>query len=192
MKKWVLGNLGYFALYISLEISSIATLTANALPSQQPTHICERGLNLIRERESLRLRAYPDPGTKRDPWTIGYGHTGSDVRSGMHITAQEAERLLRMDVAKVEKGILRLVKVPLTQGQFSALVSFAFNCGLDEDEDKIAEGLGDSTLLAKLNRGDYIGAAEEFPKWNKANGRVLKGLVKRRKLEQELFLSKGS
>lgn len=121
-------------------------------------------------------------------WTIGWGHT-KGVRMGQHATLAQCEQWLLEDCAEAERGVNLLVKVPLTQNQFDALVSFAFNVGTDIDDDTIAEGLGDSTLLRKLNAGDYAGAAKEFPKWNKSKGRVLNGLVLRRQDEQALFMT---
>ena len=88
-------------------------------------------------------------------------------------------------------GVNSLIKVPATQGQFDALVSFAYNVGLDIDEDTLAEGLGDSTLLRKFNAKDYAGCAAEFPKWNKAGGVVLNGLTKRRAGERAMFEGKA-
>lgn len=140
----------------------------------------------IQSHEALRLTAYTCPA---GIWTIGWGHTGEDVYAGLTITRETAEALFDADLAVFEAGVTRLVEVPVSQPQFDALVSFAFNCGLDEDADDIAEGLGDSTLLRKLNAGDYDGAALEFPKWRRGGGRVLPGLVRRRAEEQALFLS---
>lgn len=121
-------------------------------------------------------------------WTIGWGHT-KGVYMGQHATPQQCDQFLLDDLRETEAGVNRLVRVPITQNQFDALCSFAFNCGLDIDADTIAEGLGDSTLLRKLNAGDYTGAANEFPKWNKAGGVILNGLVMRRADEKALFLT---
>lgn len=138
------------------------------------------GINLICGFEGLRLKAYDD-GV--GVWTIGYGTTiinGVKVKKGDTCTESQAEQYLRNDLVVFENAINRLVKVPLNQNQFDALASFTYNLG---------EGnLSKSTLLKKLNAKDYKGAAAEFPKWNKAGGRVLAGLVKRRKAEMELFL----
>lgn len=147
--------------------------------------INHRGLDIIKRSESLALVAYLCPARV---WTIGYGHTAG-VKEGDTCTVEQAEAWLRDDCAHAEMAVARLVRVPITDNQFSALVSFAFNVGTDEDADTIAEGLGDSTLLRKLNGGDYIGAANEFPKWNKAGGKVLGGLVTRREAERNLFLA---
>lgn len=141
------------------------------------------GRRIIKSCESLRLRAYLCP---RGKWTIGWGDTGPDVRPGLIITAQEAEqRFNRRLATEFEPGVARLLDVEVTGNQFSALVSFAYNCGLGED------GLGGSTLLRKLNAGDLDGAAREFPRWNRSGGRVLPGLVTRRAAERELFLTPG-
>lgn len=144
------------------------------------------GVDIIKKYETLSLVAYYCPAKIL---TIGWGHTGPDVKSGMLISENMANLLLEKDLERFEKEVSSLLKVPVNENQFSALVSFAFNCGSDIDDDDIAEGLGDSTLLKKLNCGDIIGAAEEFPKWNKCKGKVLNGLTKRRMEEKQLFLS---
>lgn len=139
----------------------------------------QAGLDLTEASESLRLTAYPDPGTGGAPWTIGYGHTGADVYPGLTITQDKAEQLLRADVRVAESAVKRLVKVPLTQGQYDALVDFVFNIG----EGQFAS----STLLRKLNDCDYAGADAEFKRWNRSGGKILNGLVKRRAAEEAMF-----
>jgi len=149
--------------------------------------INQRGVDLIKAHEGLRLKAYLCPA---NVWTIGYGHTGPDVKPGMQITAEQAEKLLLKDLAVFERDVAFLTQgLELTPNQFSALVSFAFNVGSDIDDDTIAEGLGDSTLLKKLRAGDAAGAANEFGKWVYARGKKLPGLVRRRADERNLFLS---
>ena len=143
--------------------------------------VSEAGMRLIKESEGCVLKAYPDPATGGEPWTIGYGHTGADVRPGKVIDQAEADRLLDEDVDLFERGVNRLVNVDLTQGQFDALVCFAFNLGLG--------ALQQSTLLKLLNAGDYEGAAKQFGRWNRASGREMAGLTKRRQAESELFLT---
>lgn len=138
-------------------------------------HISETGLALIRQFEGLRLSAYRCPAGIP---TIGYGSTAG-VKMGQSITAERAEQLLREDVRQFEAAVSRLVKVPLTQGQFDALTSFAFNLG--------AKALEKSTLLRLLNAGDYSGAAAQFDRWVYASGKKLSGLVKRRAAERALF-----
>lgn len=148
--------------------------------------ITNNGLALIKYYEGCRLTAYKCPA---GVWTIGYGHTGPDVKPGMVITVQRADELLWQDVQRFVRDVNSLVKVPLTEGQFDALVSFAFNVGSDIDADTIAEGLGDSTLLKLVNAGRFDAAAGEFGKWNKAGGKVLEGLTRRRATEAALFRS---
>lgn len=142
------------------------------------------GKSFIEEFEECRLIAYQDGG---GVWTIGKGHTGKHIGKGVCWSQELADATFEHDIAVVEAGVNSLVIVPLTQNQFDALVSFAFNVGLDIDEDDKAEGLGDSTLLKKLNRCDYAGAALEFLKWNHDNGKVVKGLTRRRMAEKLIF-----
>lgn len=132
-------------------------------------------LSLIKRFEGLRLKAYICPAGVP---TIGYGTT-KGVRMGQTITEEEAERLLREDVAVFERGVDEAVKVPLNPNQRAALVSFAYNVGLG--------AFRTSTLLRLLNKGDYAGAAKQFDRWTKGGGKVLPGLVKRRAAERELF-----
>jgi len=146
--------------------------------------ISQRGIDLIKRHEGLRLQAYRDAVSVV---TIGYGHTRT-ARLGQVISAGDAEALLRADLDGFEAGVARLVTRPIEQSQFDALVSFAFNVGLDIDADRRAEGLGDSTLLALVNAGRDQDAAIEFVKWNKAGGRPLLGLTRRRLAEAQLFL----
>ncbi len=141
-------------------------------------HTSQKGLDLIKSFEGLRLSAYKCPA---DVWTIGYGTTAG-VKPGQTITKERAEELLRDDVKRFEDQVLRLVKVPLTQGQLDALVSFTYNLG--------AANLGNSTLLRLLNAGDYKGAAAQFDRWTNAGGKELPGLVKRRAAERALFEGK--
>lgn len=132
---------------------------------------------LIKRFEGCRLEAYRDSvGVP----TIGYGHT-KNVRMGDLITQAEADYMLAEDIKDHAAGILPLLLVEVTQGQFDALVSFAFNLGV--------RALKMSTLLRKVNDGDVFGASQEFGRWVYAGGQALPGLVKRRKAEADLFLS---
>lgn len=142
--------------------------------------ISEAGLALLRKHEGLRLKAYPDPASGGDPWTIGYGHTRG-VKRGDQITLEQAEAFLREDAAEAENAVLRLVERPLTQGQHDALISFVFNVG----EGNFAK----STLLKLINAGEMSRAADEFSKWTLAAGKRMPGLVKRRSEERHMFLS---
>lgn len=138
------------------------------------------GIDLICSFEGLRLKAYDD-GV--GVWTIGYGTTvinGVTVKKGDTCTADQAKSYMAQDLKKFESAVNTAVKVPLNQNQFDALVSLTYNIGIG--------AFKDSTLLKKLNAKDYKGAAEQFPRWNRGGGRVLNGLIKRRKIEMELFL----
>ncbi len=145
--------------------------------------ISEKGLNLIKEFEGLRLKPYKDAvGIP----TIGYGNTyyedGRKVSlSDPAITGARATDLLKMVVKRYEDAINRYVQVPITQNQFDALVSFAYNVG--------NENVRKSTLMKLLNRKQYTEAADQLLRWNKAGGKTLKGLTRRRQAERTLFLS---
>ncbi|WP_426575979.1 lysozyme [Xenorhabdus stockiae] len=141
--------------------------------------ISDKGLECIKQYEGLKLKAYPDPATGGTPWTIGFGHT-KGVKKGDVITEQQAEIFLHDDLQPIYTTLRRLVKVPLSQSQFDALCSFIFNCGRGN--------FSGSTLLKKLNQGDYSGAAVEFSRWNKAAGKVMRGLDNRRASERQMFL----
>lgn len=112
-------------------------------------------------------------------FTIGYGETNG-IQDGMTITEPEADTLLRARVQGFASRVESALDVPVSQGQFDALVDFAYNCGFGN--------LKTSTLLRKLNQRDYTGASKEFSRWTMANGKVLPGLVARRQLETEWFL----
>jgi len=134
------------------------------------------GLALIKQFEGLRTQAYICPA---GVLTIGYGSTGAHVKRGMVITEAQATALLAQDVVRFEKGVNGL-GVALTQNQFDALVSFAFNVG--------EKALRDSTLAKKLKAGDIKGAAAQFGAWVKGGGKTLPGLVRRRAAEAALFV----
>lgn len=140
----------------------------------------DAGLNKIKQREGCKLAAYPDPATGGEPWTIGVGHTGG-VKEGDTCTDDEALEWLRADAHTAETCINNSVRVAITQNQFDALVSFIINVGRGN--------FLNSTLLKKLNAGDYQGAADQFLAWDKAGGKVMQGIVNRRHSEREQFLS---
>lgn len=142
----------------------------------------QRGIDLIKRFEGLRLKAYK-PVKTEIYYTIGYGHYGADVSVNMVITESEAETLLRKDLQKFEQGVLSAIaNTQLTQNQFDALVSFSYNVGLGS--------LRNSTLLryVKANANDER-IKGEFLKWKYAGGQVLAGLVKRRQAEAGLYFS---
>jgi lysozyme len=138
----------------------------------------QAGISIIKKCESCKLTSYLCPA---GIWTIGYGHTGTDVHPGMTITQIEAELLLRRDLDLFEKAVSELVKVQLTSNEFSALVSFVFNVGV--------EAFKNSTLLRRINSKDFL-CSEEFDRWIFAKGKILPGLKRRRLEEKNLFLKK--
>lgn len=140
----------------------------------------QRGVDLIKRFESLKLEAYQDGG---GVWTIGYGHTGPDVTPGRKIDEPLAEAMLREDLMSAEKGVKALVQVPLTQSMFDALVSFAFNVGVG--------ALKESKLLVELNRTAYLNVPEQLTRWKWDNGKPVRGLLIRRLTEGLLFLQDG-
>lgn len=138
--------------------------------------LSDKGLELIKAHEGLSLKAYICPA---GVWTVGYGHTGADVTPETVWTQAEAENALRLDVGWAEDCINQFVDVPLTQGQFDALVSFVFNVG--------PNAFRNSTMLKLINSGNFEAAGSQFGRWNKGGGKVLSGLTKRRQEEAGLF-----
>lgn len=139
-------------------------------------NISAKGIALIEQFEGLRMHAYQDGA---GIWTIGYGHT-SGVKPGDVCTSAQADEWLDSDIAQAERAVNTMARVPMTQGQFDALVSFTYNLG--------GNALQGSTLLRLLNAGATQIAASEFPKWDHVAGAVSAGLLKRRVAEQALFL----
>ncbi|WP_033134607.1 lysozyme [Acinetobacter sp. MN12] len=141
------------------------------------------GLDLIASLEDTKLKAYDD-GV--GVWTIGIGTTvypnGVKVKKGDSCTLDQAKSYFAHDLKRFEASVNNLVKVPLSQNQFDALVSLVYNIG--------QTAFSKSTLLKKLNAKDYAGAADQFPQWNRGGGKVMKGLVRRRDAERALFLKK--
>ncbi len=142
----------------------------------------QAAIDLIKEFEGFEAKAYRDPV---GIWTIGYGTTemagvGIDPKAGMTITQDDAERYLQLAVQKFAAKIEDMIDVPVTDNQFGALVSLGYNIGTG--------ALAKSTVMKRLNAGDYQGAADAFAMWNKAGGKVLPGLTRRRAAERALFL----
>lgn len=137
----------------------------------------------VKRFEGCKLVAYPDPGSRNgEPWTIGYGHTSDGflkVYKGLRITQEVADGALENDLNEVASAVDRLVKVKLTDNQFGALVSFAFNVGIS--------AFAKSTLLKKLNAGNYDAVPGELARWNKNDGKVMAGLTNRRAAEAGLW-----
>lgn len=162
-------------------------------PAAPPTAIGPAGVALIKRFEGCERRrpdglieAYPDPGTGAEPWTIGWGATGRDhfrggrIRPGTVWTQAEADARLMQDLARFAAEVAKaLGNAPRTQNQFDALVSFHYNTG----------AIARATLTKKHIAGDTAGAAQEFARWNRAGGRVLRGLVRRRAAEAALYLT---
>lgn len=143
-------------------------------------HISEHGIKVLHYFESCRLEAYPDPGSRDGrPWTIGWGHTGPEVCKGLTWTQEEADRAFARVLAGIERKIEVLVDVELTQGQFDALCCLTYNIG--------QAALKTSTLLKLLNQGDYEGAHRQFYAWNKNDGVVMRGLIRRQAAVAALF-----
>lgn len=148
---------------------------------------------IIHEFESFRADAYPDPGSRNGlPVTCGYGSTrhldGRPIKLGETWTREYAARVFSRDLAVFEQGVNTLLRGrPTTQSQFDALVSLAYNIGLDIDNDAHAEGLGDSTLLKHHLAGDYARAKAAFRSWRFNDGKELRGLVRRREDEAALY-----
>jgi len=139
----------------------------------------EQGLALTRRFEGLRLESYQDVA---GVWTIGYGHTGPEVKAGQKISDLEAEALLRKDVSGAVACVNHGVTMAVTQNQFDAMVDFCFNVG--------CRNFSQSTLLRKLNLGDTAGAAAQFLLWVNAGGKPVEGLRRRRAAERVLFLTR--
>jgi lysozyme len=144
--------------------------------------VSDKCTKMIIHHEGVRLRPYKCPAGL---WTVGVGHLIGDGKTlpddwNRTFTMEEVNEILKKDLNRFERGVLRLCPNGLTQSRFDALVSFSFNVGLGN--------LQRSSVRMRHNRGDYDGAAEAFLMWTKAAGRVLPGLVKRRQDERSLYL----
>lgn len=157
-----------------LEGRSAPIPTQGLSPSQD-------AIDLMHEFEGCKLTAYPDPGSRDGhPWTIGWGSTGPGIAKGTVWTQKQADDRFAADVAKFGSRVRDLLnKAPTTQSQFDAMVSFAYNVGVG--------AFGSSTLLKLHKAGDYAGAAKQFARWNKNDGKVMNGLVRRRAAEAALY-----
>jgi lysozyme len=175
------AGLNSIYVYLGHTDSTVGVRSVSSAPSDGSRslignyRISAKGLELLKAFEGCELTAYDD-GV--GVCTIGYGTT-KGVNYGMCITQEKAEQLLQDDLIEFEKGVQELVKVPLSQNEFDAIVVFAYNIGLG--------GLEESTFLTQLNGGDYIGPLSQFLRWNKGGGRELAGLTRRRNAEAHLF-----
>lgn len=170
-----------------------ATIAATADPDEPPAPapasgrtIGAAGLKLIHSFESCEkdrpdgtFEAYPDPGSRDGhPWTIGWGSTGPDVKPGTIWTQAQCDARFATDIQRYSNDVARAIgDTPTTQAQFDALVSFHYNTG----------AIATSTLTKKHRAGDYAGAAAEFARWVKNDGKVMRGLVRRREAEAALY-----
>lgn len=170
------------AIVAQMGVETFAQLIAYKEQGDSNITLSEDGANLIKQFEGFRGVAYRDTG---GVWTIGYGTirypNGVAVKQGDTCTKEQADVWFNSDVQWVKDAIRNKVRVPLSQNQYDALASFIYNVG--------ETAFNTSTLLAKLNRGDYIGASNEFGRWVNDNGQRIQGLVNRRKQEQTLFLA---
>ena len=144
-----------------------------------PTGMSADGLAILQYFESCRLEAYWDADGK--VWTIGWGDTGPDVVQGLRISQTDADqRLQRRLDREFVPGVLKALTRPATQAQLDAMADLAYNIGVSAFQG--------STLVRLFNAGDQAGAAEQFPRWNKSNGKVLLGLRRRRAADRARFL----
>ena len=166
----------------SLRQDSVPTVPS---PTNRPRAVSPRGLALIREFEGCAkmradglVEAYPDPGTGGAPWTVGWGATGVDIGPGTVWTREECDARLAADVARHAADVVRAIgDAPTSQGQFDALVSFHYNTG----------AIARATLTRRHREGDFAAATREIARWNRAGGRVLAGLTRRRAAEARLY-----
>lgn len=161
-------------------IASTAAFLAKTGNGSTPTRrVSKAGIDLIHSFESCKLTAYPDPGSvDGKPWTIGWGSTGPGIAKGVVWTQAQADERFAADLGRFEKAVA-LMAPATTQNQFDALVSFAYNVGLS--------ALNDSTLLKLHKAGNYAGARGQFARWNKNDGAVMNGLIRRRAAEAALY-----
>lgn len=176
--------------YIEPDGDELTECTSGVTSADAPfetviSSISEEGIALIKRfegcaqlREDGLIKAYPDPATGGAPWTIGWGATGHGIGPESVWTQSECDERLVRDLVRYSSEVERaLVGAPVTQNQFDALVSFHYNTG----------AIARATLTRKHRAGDYLGAFREFGRWNRAAGRVLSGLTRRRAAEAALY-----
>jgi lysozyme len=187
--RWLLGR-GFRQVEIAALDAAIDSAMRPDSPDtlDTPCMVSEAGVALIKRFEGCARRradglieAYPDPGTGGTPWTIGWGATGPGIGPGTTWTPAQCDARLAEDLARHAAEVTQAIgDAPTTQAQFDALVSFHYNTG----------AIGRATLTRRHVAGDHAGAAREFGRWNRAGGRVLAGLVRRREAEAALYRSK--
>lgn len=157
-----------------------AAAIAKALDMARGRTVNATGITLMKSFEGLSLAAYPDPATGGDPWTIGYGATGPGIVKGVVWTQKQADDRFAADVARFASDVDALLGgAPTTDNQFAAMVSLAFNVGIGN--------FRESTLLRLHKAGDHAGAQGQFIRWNRAAGKVMAGLTRRREAEAKLY-----
>lgn len=175
------------------EVEAALAAPAAVIPVTPPTgrHVSQRGIDLIHSFETCKLEAYKDPGSKDGlPITIGWGSTsdmaGNPIRLGTRWTQHQCDERFAADLAKTAAEVERLIGDAFTdQSMFDALVSLGYNIGTGK------RGLAGSTVLRRHKAGDHAGAAAAFAWWNKNDGKVMRGLVRRRAAEAALYLADG-
>jgi len=173
--------------FTSSEVFALDSAIDRAMGDAPALTLGLKGTALIKEFEGLakvrpdgKVEAYPDPATGGAPWTIGYGSTGPDIKKGAVWTKEQAERRFAEHSAEFAAKVAKLLgDTPTTQEQFDAMVSLAYNVGMGN--------FAGSTLLKKHKAGDHKGAAAEFARWNRANGKAMAGLTRRRAAEAKLY-----
>lgn len=171
---------------VDAALSNLAPVTPEAKfspSSNSGRQVSQRGIDLMHSFEGCRLEAYPDPGSRDgNPWTIGWGSTGPGISRGVKWTQAQADERFKQDLQKYADEVSAAIgNAPTDQSQFDALVAFHYNTG------KIRT----ATLTKKHKAGDYAGAAAEFARWVRNDGKVMKGLVRRRAAEAALYLADG-
>ncbi len=165
---------------IDAALAAIPSPTFGAPPTTG-RHVSPKGIALMHEFEGCKLDAYPDPGSRDgNPWTIGFGSTGPGIHKGVTWTQEQADERFAADLAKFAAQVDKAIgSAPTTPNQFSAMVALAYNIGI--------AGFIKSTVLRKHKAEDYHGAAAAFSMWSKNDGKIMRGLVRRRAAEADLY-----
>jgi lysozyme len=186
-KPFTLAEVHLLDAAIDRGMANVTPQFGQIIPPAPPAgrQVSQRGVDLIHSFEACKLTAYPDPGSRDGhPWTIGWGSTGPDIKKGTVWTQAQADARFAADLAEFAAKVEALIgDAPTDQSQFDALVSLAYNIG--------TEALRKSTVLRKHKAGDFPGAAAAFALWNKNDGKVMRGLVRRRAAEATLYLADG-
>ncbi len=193
-EKFTLPEVKALDAAIDEALGELIVVTASK-PTPEPTpttgrKVSQRGIDLMHNFEKCVLEAYPDPGSRDGhPWTIGWGSTGEGIYKGVTWTQAEADERFARDLEhKYGKAVDRLLgSAPTTQHQFDAMVALCYNIGIGTTDTKYPGGFTRSSVLRKHKAGDYHGAAVAFGMWVKNDGKVMRGLVRRRAAEADLY-----